>query len=248
MSANMCRLCKQHPAIESSHVIPGFVIRAIKSDSPTGFFRNPNLPNRRLQDGDKLPLLCADCEQRFGKAEHQFANNIFLPFHKTDQDHFSYGPYLHYFMTSLAWRTLILDLPGLESDVANRRSAVATLAAATLPSPNLYTWHKKGVTNVRKPSVVVGRVWADDYLRVLHVVLGPPLQKSLLPTLTVVWEFSGRRVSLPAPSLGGFNLGAVLPLLNPRLRQPPDGRTLVTWRMPAAAAAALARRPRLLLE
>lgn len=130
MSANMCRLCEQRPAIESSHVIPGFVIRAIKSDSPTGFFRNPNLPNRRLQDGDKLPLLCADCEQRFGKAEHQFANNIFLPFHKTDQDHFSYGPYLHYFMTSLAWRTLILDLPGLESDVANPRSAVATLAVA----------------------------------------------------------------------------------------------------------------------
>lgn len=130
MSAVLCRLCSSAPAIENSHVIPGFVFRAIKSDSPTGFFRNPNNPNRRLQDGDKLPLLCAACEQRFGDAEGEFATNIFSAFHKTDRDHFSYGPWLHYFMTSLAWRTLILDLPGLEADAANPRAAVADLAAA----------------------------------------------------------------------------------------------------------------------
>jgi len=106
------------------------VFRAIKSDSPTGFFRNPNNPNRRLQDGDKLPLLCAACEQRFGEAEREFETNVFSAFHKTDRDHFSYGPWLHYFMTSLAWRTLILDLPGLEADAANPRAAVADMAAA----------------------------------------------------------------------------------------------------------------------
>ena len=130
MSAELCRLCAQHPAIENSHVTSRFVFRAIKSDSPTGFFRNPNNPNRRLQDGDKCSLLCTNCEQRFGDAEGEFASKVFSAFHATDQDHFTYGPWLHYFMTSLAWRTLILDLPGLESDAANPRPAVANLAAA----------------------------------------------------------------------------------------------------------------------
>ncbi len=130
MSAVLCRLCARRPAIENSHVTSAFVFRAIKSDSPTGFFRNPNNPNRRLQDGDKLRLLCTDCEQRFGRAESDFASNIFSSFHKIDRDELSYGPWLHYFMTSLAWRTLILDLPGLKSDMASPRTAVAELAAA----------------------------------------------------------------------------------------------------------------------
>src|SRR5262245_57540060 len=131
MSVVLCRLCSRHPAIKNSHVIPEFVFRSIKADSPTGFFRNPhNNPNRRVQDGDKLPLLCKDCEQRFGNAEQEFANNVFSPFHKTDRDEFSYGPWLHYFMTSLAWRTLILDLPGLESDLANPRTTIKELEDA----------------------------------------------------------------------------------------------------------------------
>jgi hypothetical protein len=83
-----------------------------------------------LQDGDKFPLLCVNCEQLFGDAEDKFATNVFSAFHVTDQDQFTYGPWLHYFMTSLAWRTLILDLPGLEADAANPRAAVADLAAA----------------------------------------------------------------------------------------------------------------------
>lgn len=130
MSVVLCRLCGLHPAIENSHVTSGFVYRAIKGDSPTGFFRNPNNPNRRLQDGDKFALLCTGCEQRFGDAEREFSTNVFADFHAKDRDEFTYGPWLHYFMTSLAWRTLILDLPGLEADAANPRPAVAELAAA----------------------------------------------------------------------------------------------------------------------
>jgi len=129
MAVETCRLCLLKPAIECSHVLPSFLYRAIKSDSPTGFFRNPNDPNRRFQDGAKYPLLCAACEQRLGDAESKFARHVFSAFHSSDQDHFRYGPWLHYFMTSLAWRTLILDLPGLESDPENPRSAVVLLKA-----------------------------------------------------------------------------------------------------------------------
>lgn len=120
----ICRLCQRSQAIENSHVTPSFVYRAIKFDSPTGFLRNPTNPNRRVQDGDKLPLLCAECEQRFGKCERQIAENIFEPFHANDQDEFTYGPWLHYFATSLAWRALILDLPGLIADSENPRSII----------------------------------------------------------------------------------------------------------------------------
>jgi len=112
----LCQLCNLNESIENSHVIPRLVFRGIKSDSPTGFFRNYRTPNRREQDGDKQPLLCLECEKLFSVPENLFAQNIFVPFHERDQDHFSYGPWLHYFLTSLAWRTLALDLPGLETD------------------------------------------------------------------------------------------------------------------------------------
>ena len=130
MSKALCKLCASCPTIKNSHVIPRLIFRAIKLDSPTGFFRNPYTPNRRFQDGDKFPLLCASCEQRFSDAEGEFATKVFSAFHETDQDHFTYGPWLHYFMTSLAWRTLILDLPGFESDMANPRAVVEELKRA----------------------------------------------------------------------------------------------------------------------
>lgn len=127
MDKQLCRLCLANTAIDCSHVIPKFVYRAIKADSPTGFFRNPHDPNRRFQDGDKLPLLCSECEQRFGTAEQKFQQYAFSPFHTSDKDEFSYGPWLHYFMTSIAWRTLVLDLPGFEADAKNPKSAVRIL-------------------------------------------------------------------------------------------------------------------------
>lgn len=127
MEMQSCQLCLVNPAIRNSHVLPSFLFRAIKFDSPTGFFRNPNDPNRRFQDGDKVPILCDECEQRFGNAERKFEQYVFSAFHNSDKDEFCYGPWLHYFMTSIAWRTLILDLPGFESESKTPRSAVKLL-------------------------------------------------------------------------------------------------------------------------
>ena len=75
------------------YVIPRLVFCAIKSDSPTGYLRNPRVPNKRGQDGDKQPLLCPTCENRFSASENSFAENIFVPFHEADKDQFSYGPW-----------------------------------------------------------------------------------------------------------------------------------------------------------
>lgn len=152
----LCQLCRSSPPIKGSHVIPAMVFRAIKSDSFTGYLRNPNQPNMRLQDGDKVPLLCDACERRFCERETEFAT-IFQPFHENDRDVFAYGPWLHYFLTSIAWRTLVLDLPGISADesvprivvdnlqnVANR--ATEYLLGATALASNLNN-HLVTVTN-----------------------------------------------------------------------------------------------------
>lgn len=123
----LCRLCNLNESIENSHVIPRFVFHGIKFDSPTGFFRSLRTPNKREQDGDKQPLLCLECEKRFSVAENQFAQNIFGPFHTRDQDRFTYGPWLHYFLTSLTWRTLVLDMPDFEADPTTTPSLLEPL-------------------------------------------------------------------------------------------------------------------------
>jgi hypothetical protein len=125
MSASICRLCEANPTIKGSHVTPALVYRAIKKDSVTGFLRAAMSPNQRMQDGDKHPLLCVDCEQRFGERETKFNNHIFKAFHESDQDTFDYGDWLHYFLTSVAWRTLIMDLAD--------PSTVARIPARVLP-------------------------------------------------------------------------------------------------------------------
>lgn len=127
MPDEVCKLCQSALAIENSHVIPAFVFRAIKGDSFTGFFRNPNDPNVRRQDGDKVPLLCKGCEGRFSAAEREFAAKVFEPFHTRDQDTFDYGEWMQYFLTSLAWRTLVLDLPGIAQDASVAKVVVDNL-------------------------------------------------------------------------------------------------------------------------
>ncbi len=110
MTIHICRLCGSNEAIKGSHVTPALVYRAIKADSATGFMRLAASPNQRIQDGDKHPLLCSDCEQRFGQREAKFNKHVFKAFHQHDHDSFDYGDWLHYFLTSVTWRTLIMDL------------------------------------------------------------------------------------------------------------------------------------------
>lgn len=106
----VCALCKSDKTLVESHIIPQFVFGRIKKNSPTGFLRGVFLkPNKREQDGDKPRMLCIDCEQRFSKAEKDFAENIFEPYHESGTTSFTYGPWLSYFICSVNWRTLHLD-------------------------------------------------------------------------------------------------------------------------------------------
>jgi len=79
MPISSCRLCDVTNALQESHILPGFVYRWMKETSATGYLRFGQQPNLRVQDGLKLHLLCADCEQRLNEWETQFANQIFHP-------------------------------------------------------------------------------------------------------------------------------------------------------------------------
>lgn len=98
-----CRLCGQHGPLQLSHIIPACVYRWLKSTG--GPIRLSTEPNRRVQDGLKEYWLCLQCEDRFGKREKLFADSIFHS-QAPKPDSITYGPWLNYFATSLAWRTV----------------------------------------------------------------------------------------------------------------------------------------------
>lgn len=104
-----CALCKKRSELQLSHIIPKFVIRYLKKTS-VGNIRSTEDPNKIVQDGEKLYLLCKECEKRFNVAETKFAKFIFYPYIKNDCRSFNYDKWLHYFMISLAWRNLYLDI------------------------------------------------------------------------------------------------------------------------------------------
>ncbi len=96
--------------------------------------RRPAEPNKREQDGDKHPILCEVCEQRFGRRESQFNSYIFKAFHENDKAEFVYGDWFHYFLTSIAWRTLIMDLadPSTVARIPSRVLSELREAEATM--------------------------------------------------------------------------------------------------------------------
>lgn len=103
-----CAICKTGHTREDSHIIPKLVYRWLKKTSPTGYFRGSSNPNVRLQDGERIKLLCPKCEDAFSKLETEFANRVFHPIHTNGKiNHaFQYEEWFHRFVVSITWRTL----------------------------------------------------------------------------------------------------------------------------------------------
>lgn len=104
----ICALCKKEAVLEDSHIIPKFVFKYLIKDSHNGRLRNPKEPNRPLQDGLKMKLLCGDCEDLFSTNETHFSRSIFHPFkeNKLEYPVMYEGNWLNYFITSVHWRIL----------------------------------------------------------------------------------------------------------------------------------------------
>lgn len=111
-----CALCKKDTTLELSHIIPKFVYRSMKKNSPTGNMRLTSEPNRKIQDGDKQKMLCGECEDLFNQDETTFANTIYHKFQSGTLQEFEYDQWLNRFITSVNWRNLYLDIIGYLSE------------------------------------------------------------------------------------------------------------------------------------
>jgi hypothetical protein len=61
-------------------------------------------------------MLCGECEDRFNKAETLFAGKLFRPYLIADESRFEYDEWLQYFIVSVNWRNLYLDIIGHVND------------------------------------------------------------------------------------------------------------------------------------
>lgn len=104
-----CALCGIETELKKSHIIPKFVGRHLKGTS-IGNIRSAENPNLIVQDLEKHHMLCHDCEEIFSASERWFANNIFYPRLRNGEIKFDYNEHLHYFISSLSWRSLYLDI------------------------------------------------------------------------------------------------------------------------------------------
>lgn len=104
-----CALCRQNKELQLSHIVPHFVGRRLIKTAP-GNIRITNEPNKVAQDIEKHFLLCHDCEELFSVKERWFANTIFNPYQDHNKTIFDYDENLTYFIISLSWRSLYLDL------------------------------------------------------------------------------------------------------------------------------------------
>ena len=105
-----CRLCCKTKPLRVSHIIPAFVWAWLKKTS-VGGVRGSEIPNRRIQDGPKLPLLCEACEQMFSVWEREFSKNIFDPVHVGGPTPVGLpyrGTWALKFCVSVSWRALEL--------------------------------------------------------------------------------------------------------------------------------------------
>ena len=104
-----CALCGAEADLELSHIVPKMVMRTLKKTA-AGNIRNSENPNIPAQDSEKHYMLCGNCEDLFSEKETYFANTLFHPYIKKEKTKFDYDGRLFYFLTSLSWRSLYLDL------------------------------------------------------------------------------------------------------------------------------------------
>lgn len=72
-----CAFCTFQPPIRNSHVVPAFIVRFLKANSPTGFLLNSWARSTQL-DGFKGPYLCRNCDNVvFSQWENRFKQLVF---------------------------------------------------------------------------------------------------------------------------------------------------------------------------
>ena len=104
-----CALCGTETTLELSHIVPKMVVRQLKKTA-AGKIRVAENPNVPVQDSEKHYMLCRTCEGLFSEKETYFANVLFHPYQNKENMTFDYDSRLFYFLTSVSWRSLYLDI------------------------------------------------------------------------------------------------------------------------------------------
>lgn len=126
VSAEICRFCSTQGPLRESHILPAFVFRWLRTRSGSGYIRNTDDPNRRVQDGLKLAWLCQACETRFSRFETAFATRLFYPWQNGNHP-IEYGEWLLKFCVSVSWRVLTYALAhGRGGDYSLRQRELLT--------------------------------------------------------------------------------------------------------------------------
>jgi hypothetical protein len=102
----ICRLCGKQADLRESHIYPAFAVRWLKESSATGYLRSTG-SDKRMQDTDRVKLLCADCEQILSKDEKQFAEKLFVPLQEGRKQSFDYEEWLIRFLVGFHFRILV---------------------------------------------------------------------------------------------------------------------------------------------
>lgn len=139
-----CALCLAERELRESHIIPKFVFKYLKRTSATGYLRFGTQPNRRVQDGRKVPMLCEECEQRFSTLEKYFAETLFEPYTADRSAVLPYDARLLKFAASLSWRVLYYY---------NAHGHLGDVAAQHLPRIDraLETWRQYLLDQIPNP-------------------------------------------------------------------------------------------------
>lgn len=144
----VCALCRQKKELQLSHIIPNFVGRKMKKTSPVNI-RSTNEPNRIAQDIEKHYLLCHDCEELFSEKERWFANNIFNPWIDQKQVQYNYDENLTYFIISLSWRSLYLDLEEFTCDSSFNKDILMIMIRAESVMRDYLLGKRKDISDIQ---------------------------------------------------------------------------------------------------
>lgn len=108
-SEGYCALCKKYGNLQKSHIIPKFIGRNLKKSSATQKMVKISNPYKPVQDIEKEYLLCKECEEKFSLYEKWFSEHIFYP-EQQGVDFILIDKRLFYFITSVNWRRLLVDV------------------------------------------------------------------------------------------------------------------------------------------
>jgi hypothetical protein len=108
-----CAWCEK-PAI-NSHIIPRFARAVHRLVSRDQTLRSLGVPNKPVQDIQKVPLLCNVHDGSFSNEEKLFRERIYKPLLKGGSG-FKYEEWLIKFAAFLSWKSLTRDLQILRAD------------------------------------------------------------------------------------------------------------------------------------